>query len=116
MKLWESTRMWRGRSRASDEWRVRVGRGSEWALCAAELREWFHIPEKAKSLWVVVHDRPAKDRVEIVGFDAGRLLLGDDERGPKAIVSWWGDEQVERFLAQNHGRPIYAEIWYEVEQ
>ena len=116
MKLWESTRLWRGRWPSKGDWRVRVRWGSRWALCAGQLQEWFHVPKKAKSLRVMVHDRPAKDRVEIVGFDAGLAVLGCDERESRALLSSWGDEQVERLLSLNNGRPIYAEIWYEVEQ
>jgi len=108
MKLWTSEKLTKD---CYDNWIV--GSGNP-ALCVEELAEWFDIPEGTAGLWVVVHDKPAPDRVEILRAGWARLRCGPGERKDFPEVYSWAADNVVRLLSLNHDRPIYVEIQYEV--
>jgi len=83
-----------------------VAFGESW-ICRSGIRELFDVPYKAKKLWVVLHDRPARDRIEITNIRNQYMDL-DGERRLVFLMfySWICKFMKEREL-------IYAEFWYE---
>jgi len=109
MKLWTSEKLTYSR----ENWRTKAGQRT---MCVGGLWYWFAIPESASAVWVVVHDRPAKDRVKVVTICGMSMWFGKGERHRERTVWKWAENHASRLLKKNNGRPIYAEIWYEVEQ
>ena len=87
--------------------------GAPFNICAEEFAEWFDVDESIP-LWVQIHDRPAKDRVEVLeglhdgstpGEEAGVLRVvtkGGEERPIVVLGGWSGHLNVPY--------PFYVEI------
>jgi len=89
-------------------------RGNIRAICSARLNQFLEMPQGGAYVWIELHDRKARDRLQLtvqfcVGWSGSVWLEG----------TWWGrassrQERLLRRLGLISGRRkcLWLEVWY----
>lgn len=74
-------------------------------VCVSGLTQLFDFPAAPRTVWLSLHDRPAKCRVEMYGDFPGLSF------GPS--VGMWDAAEVDQLLFPLLGKKLWIECWYE---
>jgi len=88
-----------------------MSRDRAWWFCGRRLRRFWDVPTDAKFMWVIAHDRPARDRIEVRWMKRGKRQRFIAVESHPQHLGYEIALIVERLLKKRDR--IYVELWYE---